>query len=316
TLQGQMGDMDVSNHSVLKEFILLGFPVAPHLQILCFAIFLIAYLLVLAENIIIILTVWTNYKLHSPMYFFLSNLSFLEVWYVTVTLPKTMLSFVSETKQISFMGCMTQLYFFLSLGNTECLLLAVMAYDRYVAICKPFHYSTIMRHTVCIYLSTGSWLTGFLISGCKVFFISQLTYCGPNVINHFFCDVSPLLNLACKDMERAALVDFVAALFILLMPLSVVVLSYTYIILTVLHISSVQSCQKAFYTCASHLIVVIVFYATSIFIYVRPKTLPVHDINKIASALYAVVVPLFNPIIYCLRNQEIKDAVQKILFRK
>ncbi|NXE16617.1 OL226 protein, partial [Lophotis ruficrista] len=316
SLQRQMGDMEASNHSMVKEFILLGFPVAPHLQILFFAIFLIAYLLVLVENSIIILTVWTNDNLHSPMYFFLSNLSFLEIWYVTVTLPKTMLSFVSVTKHISFMGCMTQLYFFLSLGNTECLLLAAMAYDRYVAICKPFHYFIIMRHAVYVYLTMGSWLTGFLISACKVFFISQLTYCGPNIINHFFCDVSPLLNLACTDMERAALMDFVAALFILLLPLSVVILSYTYIIFTVLHISSVQGCQKAFSTCASHLIVVIVFYATSIFIYVRPKTLPVHDTNKIVSALYAVVVPLFNPIIYCLRNKEIKDALQKILFRR
>ncbi|XP_009929842.2 olfactory receptor 6A2-like [Opisthocomus hoazin] len=308
--------MEVSNHSTVKEFILLGFSIAPHLQILFFAIFLIAYLLVLAENIIIIVTVWTNCNLHSPMYFFLSNLSFLEIWYVTVTLPKTMLSFVSVTKQISFMGCMTQLYFFLSLGNTECLLLAVMPYDRYVAICKPFHYSTIMRHTVCFYLTMGCWLTGFLISGCKVFFISQLTYCGPNIINHFFCDVSPLLNLSCTNMERAVLMDFVAAIFILLMPLSVVILSYIYIIFTVFHISSAHGCQKAFSTCASHLIVVIVFYATSIFIYLRPKTLPVHDTNKIMSALYAVVVPLFNPIIYCLRNQEIKDSLQKILFRK
>ncbi|NXO54658.1 OL226 protein, partial [Aramus guarauna] len=270
--------------------------------------FFIAYLLVLAENIIILI-VWTNYNLHSPMYFFLTNLSFLEIWYVTVTLPKTMLSFVSVTKQISFMGCMTQQYFFLSLANTECLLLAVMAYDHYVAICKPVHYSTIMRHAVCVYLTLGSWLTGFLISGCKVFFISQLTYCGPNIINHFFCDVSPLLNLTCTDMERAALMDFVAALFILLMPLSVVILSY--IIFIILHISSVQDCQKAFSICASHFIVVTVFYATSIFIYVRPKTLPVDDTNKIVSALYAVVVPLFNPIIYCLRNQEIKDALQK-----
>ncbi|XP_012986121.3 olfactory receptor 6A2-like [Melopsittacus undulatus] len=311
-----MGDTAVSNHSMVKEFILLGFQISPHLQILFFPIFLIAYLLVLAENMIIILTVWTNYNLHTPMYFFLSNLSFLEIWYVTVTVPKTILSFVSVTKGISFMGCMTQLYFFLSLGNTECLILAVMAYDRYVAICKPFHYSTIMRHTVCVYLTTGSWLTGFLISGCKVFFISGLTYCGPNTINHFFCDVSPLLNLACTDLERAALMDFVAALFILLIPLSVVILSYTYIIFTVLHISSVRDRQKAFSTCASHLIVVTVFYATSIFIYVRPKTLPVNDTNKIVSAFYAVVVPLFNPIIYCLRNKEMKDSLQKILLRK
>ncbi|XP_061333516.1 olfactory receptor 6A2-like [Pezoporus flaviventris] len=311
-----MGDTAVSNHSMVKEFILLGFPISPHLQILFFPIFLIAYLLVLAENTLIILTVWTNYNLHTPMYFFLSNFSFLEIWYVTVTLPKTILSFVSVTKGISFMGCMTQLYFFLSLGNTECLLLAVMAYDRYVAICKPFHYSTIMRHTVCVYLTTGSWLIGFLIPGCKVFFISRLTYCGPNIINHFFCDVSPLLNLACTDLERAALMDFVAALFILLMPLPVVILSYTCIIFTVFHISSVRDRQKALSTCASHLIVVTVFYATSIFIYVRPKTLPANDTNKIMSAFYAVVVPLFNPIIYCLRNKEMKDSLQKILLRK
>ncbi|NXD17200.1 OL226 protein, partial [Nothocercus nigrocapillus] len=314
--QRYMGDMEVSNNSRVKEFILLGFPATPHLQILFFALFLIAYILVIAENTVIILTVWTNYSLHTPMYFFLSNLSFLEIWYVTVTLPKTMLSFVSQSKHISFMGCMTQLYFFLSLGNTECLLLAIMAYDRYVAVCKPFHYSVIITHSVCVYLTTGSWLTGFFISACKVYFISQLTYCGPNIINHFFCDVSPLLNLACTDTERAAHMDFVAALFILLIPLLVVILSYAYIIFTVLHISSVQACQKAFSTCATQLIVVIVFYATSIFIYVRPKALPDHNTNTIVSTFYAVVVPLFNPIIYCLRNQEIKDALRKTLFSK
>ncbi|NWJ04268.1 OL226 protein, partial [Crypturellus undulatus] len=314
--QRYMGDMEVSNNSRVEEFILLEFPATPHLQILFFALFLIAYILVIAENTVIILTVWTNYSLHTPMYFFLSNLSFLEIWYVTVTLPKTMLGFVLQRKHISFMGCMTQLYFFLSLGNTECLLLAVMAYDRYVAVCKPFHYSVIISHSVCVYLTTGSWLTGFFISACKVYFISQLTYCGPNIINHFFCDVSPLLNLACTDTERAARMDFVAALFILLIPLLVVILSYAYIIFTVLHISSVQACQKAFSTCATHLIVVTVFYATSIFIYVRPKALPDHNTNTIVSTFYAVVVPLFNPIIYCLRNQEIKVALRKTLFSK
>ncbi|XP_064380562.1 olfactory receptor 226-like [Dromaius novaehollandiae] len=308
--------MEVSNSSRVKAFILLGFPTDPHLQIFFFVLFLIAYILVITENIIIILTVWTNCNLHIPMYFFLSNLSFLEIWYVTVTLPRTMLSFVSQRKNISFMGCMTQLYFFLSLGNTECPLLAIMAYDCYVAVCKPFHYSIIVRHTVCVYLTAGSWLTVFFISACKVYFISQLTYCGPNIINHFFCDVSPLLNLACTDTERAALMDFVAALFILLIPLFVVILSYAYIIFTVLHISSVQGYQKAFSTCTTHLIVVIVFYATSIFIYVRPKALLDHNTNTIVAAFYTVVVPLFNPIIYCLRNQEIKDALRKTLFSK
>ncbi|XP_025900365.1 olfactory receptor 6A2-like [Nothoprocta perdicaria] len=308
--------MEVSNNSRVEEFILLGFPATPHLQILFFALFLMAYVIVLAENTVIILAIWTSYSLHTPMYFFLSNLSFLEIWYVTVTVPRTMLSFVSQRKHISFVGCMTQLYFFLGLGNTECLLLAVMAYDRYVAICKPFHYSVIISHSVCVYLTTGSWLSGFFISACKVYFISQITYCGPNIIHHFFCDVSPLLNLACTDTERAAHIDFVAALFILLIPLLVVILSYAYIIFTVLHISSVRTCQKAFSTCATHLIVVIVFYATSIFIYVRPKALPDHNANTIVSTFYAVVVPVFNPIIYCLRNQEIKDALRKTLLSK
>ncbi|XP_010297223.2 olfactory receptor 6Y1-like [Balearica regulorum gibbericeps] len=302
--------MEMSNHSMVKEFILLGFPIAPRWQIL-FATFLIGYLLVLAENSIIILIVWTNYNLHSPMYFFLTNLSFVEIWYVTVTLPKTMLSFVSVTKQISFMGCMTQLYFFLSLGNTEYLLLAVMAYDRYVAICKPFHYSTIMRHAVCVYLTMGSWLTGFLISGSKVYFISHLTYCGPNKINHYFCDISPLLNISCSDSSLAELVDFILALMVIMMPLCTVVTSYICIMFTLLKIPSSQGRQKAFSTCSSHLTVVILFYSTTLFTYTHPKVMYTYSANKLVSVLYTVVVPLLNPLIYCLRNKEVRFALRK-----
>uniref|UniRef100_A0A8C3SWJ5 Olfactory receptor n=1 Tax=Chelydra serpentina TaxID=8475 RepID=A0A8C3SWJ5_CHESE len=299
------------NQTSDTEFILLGFPVAPHLQLLFFMSFLMAYTLVVLENIIIIVTIRVNCHLHCPMYFFLSNLSFLEIWYVTVTVPKTMVNFVSGSKRISFIGCMTQLYFFLGLGNTECILLAVMAYDRYVAVCNPLRYLAIVSQGLCIRMAAGSWLCGFFISAWKVFLISQLTYCGPNVINHFFCDVSPLLNLACTDMTHAALADFVAALFILLIPLCVIILSYAYIVSTILRIPSTRGRQKAFSTCASHLIVVVIFYSASIFIYVRPQAMYAYNSNKLVSVLYTVVVPLLNPLIYCLRNKEVKDALRK-----
>ncbi|XP_032643613.2 olfactory receptor 6A2-like [Chelonoidis abingdonii] len=308
--------MEMRNQTSDTEFILLGFPVAPHLQLLFLMSFLIAYILVVLENVImIIMMIRVNCHLHCPTYFFLSSLSFLEILYVTVTMPKTMVNFVSGSKRISFIGCLTQLYFFLGLGNTECILLAVMAYDRYVAICNPVHYPAIVSQDLCIHLAAGSWLCGFFIFAWKVFLISQLMYCGPNVINHFFCDVSPLLNLTCTDMIQAALADFVADLFILLIPLSVIILSYAYIISTILHIPSTQGHQKAFSTCTSHLSVVVIFYAASIFIYIRPQGLPSHNTNKIVSALYAIV-PLFNPIIYCLRNKEVKEALKKTLNSK
>ncbi|XP_015271166.1 PREDICTED: olfactory receptor 226-like [Gekko japonicus] len=308
--------MERQNQSRVREFILLGFPTSVEFQILLFVVFFIVYILVLTENIIIMVTVWMNFNLHKPMYFFLCNLSFLEIWYITVTLPKTMANFLIENKRISFVGCMMQLYFFLGLGCTECVLLAVMAYDRYVAICFPLRYPVIMTRPLCVQLAATSWISGFFISMWKVLLISQLTYCGPNIINHFFCDVSPLLNLSCTDMSLSELTDFILALFILLTPLCVTVLSYIYIIATILRIPSAKGRQKAFSTCASHLTVVVIFYAASIFIYARPKAISSFNSSKLVSVLYAVVVPLCNPIIYCLRNQEVKDALKKTLFRK
>ncbi|XP_060111142.1 olfactory receptor 226-like [Heteronotia binoei] len=308
--------MERQNQSRVREFILLGFPTAMEFQILLFVLFLIVYILVLTENIIIMVTVWMNLNLHKPMYFFLCNLSFLEIWYITVTLPKTMVNFLIENKRISFVGCMMQLYFFLALGCTECVLLAVMAYDRYVAICFPLRYPVMMTHTLCFQLAAMSWISGFFISMWKVLLISQLAYCGPNVINHFFCDVSPLLNLSCTDMSLSELTDFILALFILLTPLCVTILSYIYIISTILRIPSAKGRQKAFSTCASHLTVVVIFYAASIFIYARPKAISSFNSSKLVSVLYAVIVPLCNPIIYCLRNQEVKDALKKTLLRR
>ncbi|XP_045692201.1 olfactory receptor 226 [Phyllostomus hastatus] len=301
----------------VTEFVLLGFPAPEPLRALLFALSLLAYVLVLTENTLIILAIRSHPALHKPMYFFLANMSFLEIWYVTVTIPKMLAGFVgskqSHGQRISFEGCMTQLYFFLGLGCTECVLLAVMAYDRYVAICHPLHYPVIVSGQLCVQLAAGSWAGGFGISMVKVFLISRLSYCGPNIINHFFCDVSPLLNLSCTDMSTAELTDFVLAIFILLGPLSVTGASYIAITGAVMRIPSAAGHHKAFSTCASHLTVVVIFYAASIFIYARPKALSAFDTNKLVSVLYAVIVPLLNPIIYCLRNQEVKRALHHTL---
>ncbi|XP_067172907.1 olfactory receptor 6B1-like [Apteryx mantelli] len=300
------------NSTNFQEFILLGFPTIMELQMLLFVIFLVAYMLTILENMLIIILIKMNHHLHKPMYFFLSNLSFLEAWYISVTVPKLLLNFLVESKSISFVGCMTQLYFFSSLICTECVLLAVMAYDRYVAICNPLRYLVIMNHRFCMQLAICSWLTGFLASMLKIFFISQLSFCGSNVINHFFCDISPLLNMSCADMTTAEIVDFILALFILLVPLSVTIISYICIISTVLHIPTTEGRKKAFSTCVSHLTVVTVFFSATLFMYARPKRIHPFDLNKLVSIVYTVATPMLNPFIYCLRNQEVKGALKKI----
>ncbi|XP_064030684.1 olfactory receptor 6B1-like [Pogoniulus pusillus] len=306
--------MKQRNSTKFQEFILLGFPTIMELQMLLFVIFLVAFMLTILENILIIVLIKVNHHLHKPMYFFLSNLSFLEAWYVSVTVPKMLVNFFMESKKISFGGCMIQLYFFSSLICTECVLLAVMAYDRYVAICNPLRYLVIMNHHLCLQLATCCWLTGFLVSIVKVFFISQLSFCDSNIINHFFCDISPLLNLSCADMTMAEIVDFILALFILLIPLSITIMSYICIISTILNIPTVQGRKKAFSTCVSHITVVIIFFSATLFMYARPKRIHPFDLNKLVSIVYTVVTPMLNPFIYCLRNQEVKGALKKIFF--
>ncbi|NXQ54053.1 OR6B1 protein, partial [Anthoscopus minutus] len=300
------------NDTHIHEFILVGFPSTPELQALLFIIFLAVYLLTVTENILIITLIITNHQLHKPMYFFLGHLAFLEACYISVTVPKLLLNFVVN-KTISFAGCMAQLYFFIALVCTECELLAVMAYDRCVAVCSPLHYALTMSRRACVQLATGSWLLGFLTAVLKVFFISQLSFCGPSVINHFFCDVSPLLNLSCTQRRVAEVVDFVSALFILLIPLFVIIVSYICIISTVLLIPTAQSRTKAFTTCASHLVVVIIFFSATLFMYARPRSINSRDLNKLVSIIYTIVTPMLNPLIYCLRNQEVKDTLWKVL---
>uniref|UniRef100_H9GT74 Olfactory receptor n=1 Tax=Anolis carolinensis TaxID=28377 RepID=H9GT74_ANOCA len=307
-----MTNMKLENQTRVQEFLLLGFPTFMEFQILLFIIFLIVYILTLLENIVIIMLIRMNKQLHKPMYFFLSHLSFLETWYISVTVPKLLVNLVTKNKSISYEGCMAQLYFFISLVCTECVLLAVMAYDRYVAICNPLRYPVIMTAQFCLHLAVGSWLTGFLISMLKVFFISCLNFCGPNTINHFFCDISPLLNLSCTDRTVAEMVDFVFALIILIIPLSVNIGSYVCIIVTILHIPTTQGKKKAFSTCASHLTVVMIFFSATLFMYARPKRIHSFDLNKLVSVVYTIVTPMLNPCIYCLRNQDVKEALKKV----
>ncbi|KAM7339718.1 hypothetical protein ACRRTK_000333 [Alexandromys fortis] len=309
--------MKGENITKVSTFILLGFPTAPRLQYLLFLLFLLAYLFVLVENLAIILTVWSSASLHRPMYYFLGSLSFLEIWYVSDIIPKMLDGFLLQrkciSKRISFAGCMTQLYFFSSLVCTECVLLASMAYDRYVAICHPLRYQVIMTTGLCVQLVAFSFASGFTISMIKVYFISSATFCGSNVLNHFFCDISPILKLACTDFSTAELVDFILAFIILVFPLIATILSYGHITLAVLRIPSATGRWRAFSTCASHLTVVTFFYMAMIFMYVRPQAIDSRSSNKLISAVYTVITPMMNPLIYCLRNTEFKDALRRTL---
>ncbi|XP_007941668.1 olfactory receptor 6B2 [Orycteropus afer afer] len=301
------------NATKVSTFILVGFPTAPRLQYVLFLFFLLTYLFVLVENLAIILTVWISTSLHRPMYYFLSSMSSLEIWYVSDIIPKMLDIFLLQRKHISFVGCMTQLYFFSSLVCTECVLLASMAYDRYVAICHPLRYHVIMTTGLCVQLVAFSFVSSFTISMMKVYFISSAKFCGSNVLNHFFCDISPILKLACMDFSTAELVDFILAFIILVFPLVATVLSYGHITLAVLRIPSATGRWRAFSTCASHLTVVTIFYMSMIFMYVRPQAIDSRSSNKLISAVYTVLTPMMNPLIYCLRNTEFKDALKKAL---
>uniref|UniRef100_A0A7N5KPY9 Olfactory receptor n=1 Tax=Ailuropoda melanoleuca TaxID=9646 RepID=A0A7N5KPY9_AILME len=282
----------------IAEFVLVGFPTSPPLQLLLFVLFLAIYLLTLLENALIVSTIWLTPTLHRPMYFFLAHLSFLELWYVNVTVPR----------------CMTQLYFFIALACTECVLLAGMAYDRYLAVCEPLRYPSLMPSSLTLRLAASSWGSGFFSSMMKLLFISRLSYCGPNIINHFFCDISPLLNLTCSDKEQQAeLVDFLLALVMILLPLLAVVSSYAAIIAAIVRIPTAQGRRKAFSTCASHLAVVVIYYSSTLFTYARPRAMYTFNHNKIISVLYTVIVPFLNPAIYCLRNKEVNDALRKLV---
>ncbi|XP_006868329.1 PREDICTED: olfactory receptor 5-like [Chrysochloris asiatica] len=305
--------LELANMTRVKEFILLGLSTRTDIRDALFAVFLTLYLLTLLENTVIVYLICSHSELRKPMYFFLGNLSCLEMCYVSVTMPSLLTGLWTGPYHISFTACMTQLFFFIVLMGTECTLLASMAYDRYVAICRPLHYPLLMRPQVCLGLALSSWLGGLLVSVAKTTCIASLSYCGPNVLNHFFCDVSPLLNLSCTHVALTELVDFISAIVIFCGTLLVALASYSAIGVAVFRMPSAAVRRKAFSTCASHLVVVGIFYSAALFIYCRPSRIKSMDFNKVLSVIYTVVTPICNPIIYCLRNKEVHAMLKKTL---
>ncbi|CAM5158025.1 unnamed protein product, partial [Eretmochelys imbricata] len=302
---------DWRNQTAITEFLLLGFGELPDLQILLFLIFLVMYMATVSGNTLIVVLIVADQHLHTPMYFFLGNLSCLETCYTSTIMPWMLASLLTGDRTISVSGCITQLYFFGSLAGTECYLLAAMSYDRYLAICKPLHYSTLMNTRFCLHLAAGSWLNGFLALIILVLFLSLLIFCGPNEIDYFYCDPLPLIELSCSDTHQVILVDFILSCVFTLPPFLLTLTSYMCIIATILRIPSTTGRQKAFSTCSSHLIVVTIFYGTLIIVYLLPKHDTLRDLNKVLSLCYTVLTPLVNPLIYSLRNREVKEALSK-----
>uniref|UniRef100_A0A8D0GP85 Olfactory receptor n=1 Tax=Sphenodon punctatus TaxID=8508 RepID=A0A8D0GP85_SPHPU len=306
-----MANTKWANQTVVTEFILLGFGELHKLQILLSLLFLVIYIGTMAGNLLIVALVVANQHLHTPMYFLLGNLSCLETAYSSTILPRMLANFLTGNKTVSRSGCFTQSYFFGFLVATECYLLAVMSYDRYLAICKPLHYATFMNDRLCIQLAAGSWINGFIANSIVVTLLVQLTYCGPREIDHFFCEALPLIKLACSDTSLVELMTFLLAFMFTLPPFLLTLTSYIYIIVAILRISSTTGRQKVFSTCSSHLTVVSFFYGAMMIVYMLPKTEKMRELNKIFSLFYTVLPPMFNPLIYSLRNKEVKEALRK-----
>ncbi|XP_030066643.1 olfactory receptor 5V1-like [Microcaecilia unicolor] len=307
----RMGEMKKMNYTSVTEFIILGFFEFPEMQLLLFLVFLIIYLMSLTGNLLIIFTVCSDSHLHSPMFFFLINLSFLEICYVTVTVPKLLAVLIAQNKTISFMQCMIQMYLFLACTNAEFYLLTAMAYDRYVAICNPLRYTIIMNRKVCITLASVSWLIAFQNPVPHVTLISKSSFCSSNEINHFFCDITVLMALSCSETSVIENINYVEGPIYGFTPFILTVISYVYIISAILKIHSVKGRQKAFSTCSSHLTVVLLFYGTSFGVYMKPKSDYSMDLNKLLTIVYITAIPLLNPLIYSLRNKELKGSLYK-----
>ncbi|XP_042329600.1 olfactory receptor 10C1-like [Sceloporus undulatus] len=297
---------------ITSEFILLGFSKLSEMKWIFFNIFLFLYIFTMLSNITIVIVTSADATLQTPMYFFLRKLSFLELCFTSVTIPNMLVTLCLEESRISFVGCAAQLYFILLFGVTECFLLSVMSYDRYVAICLPLQYTAIMNKRVCIQLSASSCPTAIMVAAGHTAFIFTLPFCRSNVINHFYCEIQPLLLLVCGNTYWNEVQVIVAAGVVLVLPFLFILISYSQIILSILKMRSTQSRHKAFSTCSSHLIVVMLFYGTALFMYMRPKSSYSLDTDKWLSLSYTVITPILNPIIYSLRNKQVKGALWKL----
>ena len=307
--------MDKTNATVISNFTFLGFTHYPKVEITIFVLCLLLYLITLLGNIILILVSVLDSHLHTPMYFFFSNLSCLDIWYTSSALTPMLANFISGRNTISFSGCAAQMYFSLAMGSTECVLLSVMAYDRYVAICNPLRYPIIMNKKICVRIAAGSWVTGSFTALVETVSVLQLSLCGSGVINHFTCEILAVLKLACVDTSKVQLIMLVISVLLLPMPMLLICISYAFILSSILRISSLDGRSKAFSTCAAHLSVVVLFYGTALSMYLKPSNIDSQEIDKFIALVYAGITPMLNPIIYSLRNREVKVAVKKLLVR-
>ncbi|XP_007947788.2 olfactory receptor 6C4-like [Orycteropus afer afer] len=306
------------NQTSVIEFILLGLTDNTELQAVLFLLLLLTYVLSIMGNLTLIILTLLDYRLQSPMYFFLRNFSFLEISFTSVFVPKMLVNIETGDKTISFAGCFTQYFFEIFLGATEFYLLAAMSYDRYVAICRPLHYTTVMSRRLCIRLVLCSWFSGFLVVIVPHIMSLQLPFCASNIINHYCCDYTVLLHLSCSDAHFIDMIETILVGVTLIFTLVLVILSYTYIIRTILRIPSSQQRKKAFSTCSSHVIVLSLSYGSCLFMYMNPSVEDAATFNKGVAVLNTSVAPLLNPFIYSLRNQPVKiafkDMVNKIRF--
>ncbi|EFB14796.1 hypothetical protein PANDA_021506, partial [Ailuropoda melanoleuca] len=308
--------MDRRNQTSIYEFLLAGLSERPEQQPLLFGLFLAMYLVTTVGNLLIILAITSDLHLHTPMYFFLANLSFSDIGFVSTIIPKMLDNIGSGSKLICYDGCLTQLYFFGLFADLDNFLLAVMALDCYVAISHPLHYAMTMNFQRCILLVTGSWVVNIFHALVHTLLVMRLSFCGPNIIPHFFCDLVPLLNLACSSTYVNDLVLIFVAGTLLIGPFIFILTSYFYIALAILRINSTKGKQRAFSNCTSHLSVVSLFYSTAIGVYLCPPSSPSGGKDRVFSIMYTVVTPMLNPFIYSLRNRDMKGALGKLLRRK
>ncbi|XP_015281273.1 PREDICTED: olfactory receptor 5V1-like [Gekko japonicus] len=306
----------MGNQTEIREFVFLGFSNFPEPHSLFFILFLTMYVTTLFGNGLILATTFLDSSLHTPMYYFIRHLSFLDMCYTSVTLPHVLKNLLAESKAISFEGCLAQLYFLVAFVGVECLLLAVMAYDRYVAICRPLTYTLLMNQTLCAQLVVALWVCGLLNSVLHTVMTSLVPFCASHELDHLFCDVPQLLKLSCADTFPNQITLVVVTMLLGASPFFCIVVSYVHIVMAVLRIRTSQGRRKAFSTCASHLTVVTLFYTTCMFNYNRPSSKHPAYIDTLASVLYNVVTPMLNPIIYCLRNKEMKEALKRALSPK
>lgn len=303
-----------NNQTRPSEFILLGLSSRPEHQKPLFVLFLIIYLVTLMGNLIIMLSIYLDVHLQTPMYFFLSVLSFVDICYTTVIIPKMLTNFLSEAKTILYSECLSQMYFFLSFGNVDSYLLGAMAIDCYVAICNPFHYITIMSYKCCVLLLVISFFIPFLHSLLHVHLMNQLTFCASNVIHHFFCDLNPVLKLSCSSTFVNEIVIKTEGPFVIMVPFMCIIISYLRIFTTVLKIPSAAGKYKVFSTCGSHLTVVILFYGSVTYVYLQPLTSN-NVKDRIATVIYTILTPMLNPFVYSLRNKDMKQGLGKLIGR-